>query len=126
MLSRTNTTALAGVLALFLGGSLYGSTPDLSAPLRALAQMRVDHKAEAIKEIQLALDEGKAGRAPTLVTHAQSALEHAQAAEKEKPTPDVEAAITSLQNAVDKGKAGNVADATKALQDALSRLKGQP
>jgi len=50
-------------------------------------------------------------------------LSHAEAAEKERPSPKLEAAIRNLKQAVKQGKSGKVEVAKKAAQAALQKLQ---
>ena len=82
-----------------------------------------DHLTEAVKQTQAAIDAGSSGQPSLVVEHAEQALTHAQAAEKERPSPKLEAAIKSLQEAVKQGKSGKVDVAMKAARTALQKLQ---
>ncbi|MBI4503620.1 MAG: hypothetical protein HY700_20965 [Gemmatimonadetes bacterium] len=83
------------------------------------------HLAQAKNHTEVAIKEGKAGRADAVVTHAQEAMTHAKAADQEKSTVHTQAAIKSLQEAIDHGKMGHADIATKAAQTALEHLNMQ-
>jgi hypothetical protein len=120
LLNAALLVALAGVLvaptahAQAAKGKATATAKAPAKPPSEMAQAK-SHLAEAIKE-------GKAGKADGVVTHAQMALEHAQATDKEKSTENTQAAIKSLQEAIDQGKAGKAPEATKAAQAALDHL----
>ena len=80
---------------------------------------------QAITHTEVAIKQGKAGKADGVATHAQEALTHATAADKEKSTVHTQAAMKSLQEAVDHGKMGHADIATKAAETALGHLKAK-
>ena len=84
-----------------------------------------DHKSEAIKHTQAAVDAGKGGSAHGVADHAQEALVHVKAAGKEQSAKDqMKPVQKSLEEAVSKGKSGDTDGATKAAEDALNKLNG--
>src|SRR5213082_2896368 len=85
--------------------------------------MQGEHVTEAVKETQAAIDAGNSGQKDLVVQHAQEALTHAEAAEKEHRSPKLEAAIRNLRQAVKQGKSGRVEVAKKAAQAALQKLQ---
>jgi len=117
--------ATAGALALF-GGRASAQTPytPQTMPKATTHEQEPDHVAEATRETQAAIDAGSSGQTDQVVQHAQQALTHAQAAERDRPDPKLEAAIKSLQEAVKQGQSGKVELAMKAAQAALQKLQG--
>lgn len=85
-----------------------------------------NHKAEALKHAEAAVDSGKKGDAPGVGTHASAAKEHVTAAEKEKPNAHLEAANKSLDSAIDHSKMGHADLAGKAAEEAVTHLKAAP
>jgi hypothetical protein len=85
-----------------------------------------DHKAEALKHAEAAVESGKKGDAAGVGEHATAAKTHAQAAEKEKANAHLEAAIKSLDGAIEHGKMGHADIAGKSAQEAVSHLKAAP
>jgi hypothetical protein len=94
----------------------------LFAPRLALAE---DHLAEAIGHTKEAIanGSGQQGRVDVLVTHAEAALEHAQAAEKEKANQHTTEGISHLEAAIDHGKQNHADVATKHAEEALTHLE---
>jgi small metal-binding protein len=114
--------ALAAIVALFAGRVASAQEPQ--RPMESDAQaMQNDHLTEAVKQTQAAIDAGNSGQANLVIQHAEQALTHAQAAEKEQPSPKLEAAIKSLKQAVKEGKSGKVDVAMKAARAALEKLQ---
>src|SRR5947207_4909574 len=114
--------ALAAVFALVAGRVVSAQEPQRPQESGAEA-MQGDHLTEAVKQTQAAIDAGNSGQARLVVEHAQQALSHAKAAEKEQPSPNLEEAIKRLQEAVKQGKSGRVDVAMKAAQVALQKLQ---
>ena len=82
-----------------------------------------DHISQAIEYTNLAIDDGKHGRADGLATHAEAALLHAEASEKIKANPHTADAIRHLKMAIDEGKQGHVDVATTHAEAALNNLQ---
>lgn len=82
-----------------------------------------DHKAEATKHAIAAAESGKAGDAKAVGEHAQAALVHAEAAEKEKANPHVEAGIKNLKEAIEHAKMGHADIAGQSADAAATHLK---
>ena len=53
----------------------------------------------------------------------ETALKHAEAAQKEKANPHLEEGIKGLKDAIEHGKAGHADVATKAASGALMHIK---
>lgn len=81
------------------------------------------HVAQAITHAQEAGDHGGMGHADTLVTHAEVALQHAQAAKKDMQNPHLDAGIAELGEAITHGKAGHADVATDHAKAALMHLQ---
>jgi len=114
--------ALAAAFALVAGRVVPAQEPERPMEPGASA-MQEDHLTEAVKQTQAAIDAGNSGQKNLVVEHAQEALTHAEAAEKEHHSPKIEAAIRNLRQAVKQGKSGKVAVAKKAAQAALQKLQ---
>jgi hypothetical protein len=82
-----------------------------------------DHIAEAVIHTKQAIDEGKLGKADGVVTHAQVALTHAEAAEKAKPNSHTKEGIEHLKQAIADGKKGHAESATEHAEKALEHLQ---
>ncbi|WP_236102272.1 small metal-binding protein SmbP [Methylotetracoccus oryzae] len=82
-----------------------------------------DHKAEAMKQAQAALDSGKQGNAAAVAEHAAAAKIHAEAAQQERPNPHLDAAIKNLDAAIAEGRKGNASSAEEAAFGAVTHLK---
>ena len=122
MIRMMQAAAVAGLVALCAGRAVYAQEPEPQQP--AMPTPQGDHLTEAVKQTQAAIDAGNSGQARLVVEHAQQALSHAKAAEKEQPSPNLEEAIKRLQEAVKQGKSGRVDVAMKAAQVALQKLQG--
>ena len=81
------------------------------------------HLAEAGTRAQEAVDHGGMGHADAVVTHAEVALQHAQAAQKEMSNPHLDAGIAELGEAITHGKAGHADVATSHAKSAIMHLK---
>ena len=114
--------ALAAAFALVAGRVAPAQEPERPMEPGASA-MQEDHLTEAVKQTQAAIDAGNSGQKNLVVEHAQEALTHAEAAEKEHHSPKIEAAIRNLRQAVKQGKSGRVEVAKKAAQAALQKLQ---
>jgi len=114
--------ALAAAFALVAGRVVPAQEPERPMEPGASA-MQEDHLTEAVKQTQAAIDAGNSGQKNLVVEHAQEALTHAEAAEKEHHSPKIEAAIRNLRQAVKQGKSGRVEVAKKAAQAALQKLQ---
>jgi hypothetical protein len=85
-----------------------------------------EHLDQALEHANAALAEGKAGKAPSLVTHAKAALDHSLAASlvaKSVPKGHIDTASKSLQEAIDHGNLNHVEPATKSAEEAVTHLK---
>lgn len=123
MCRTMHAAALAAIVALFAGRGAAAQEPQRPMESDAQAMQDADHLTEAVKQTQAAIDAGSSGQPSLVVEHAEQALTHAQAAEKERPSPKLEAAIKSLQEAVKQGKSGKVDVAMKAARTALQKLQ---
>jgi hypothetical protein len=85
-----------------------------------------DHKAEALKHAQAAVEAGKKGDAKGVAEHAQAAKPHVEAAQKEKASPHYEAADKSLDGAIEHGKMGHADIAGKSAEEAVTHLNAAP
>ena len=84
------------------------------------------HLDMALEHAHAAVAEGKAGKAPSLVTHAKAALDHSLAASlvaKSVPKGHIDAASKSLQEAIDHGTLNHAAPATKSAEEGVAHLK---
>ena len=88
--------ALAAAFALVAGRVVPAQEPERPMEPGASA-MQEDHLTEAVKQTQAAIDAGNSGQKNLVVEHAQEALTHAEAAEKEHHSPKIEAAIHYLE-----------------------------
>ena len=119
---KLQAAALAAAVALVAGRAVPAQEPE--RPVEPGTQaMQGDHLTEAVKQTQAAIDAGNSGQKNLVVEHAQEALTHAEAAEKEHHSPKIEAAIRNLRQAVKQGKSGRVEVAKKAAQAALQKLQ---
>jgi len=105
-----------GALAI-LGLLVVGSWGSL-----ALAKAN-PHVAEAIAHAEGAVDHGGQGHADALVEHAQEALTHAQAAQKEMKNPHLDEGVHELMEAIEHGKKGHAEKATEEAKSAVMHLK---
>ena len=119
---KLQAAALAAAVALVAGRVVPAQEPE--RPVEpGMQAMQGDHLTEAVKQTQAAIDAGNSGQKNLVVEHAQEALTHAEAAEKEHHSPKIEAAIRNLRQAVKQGKSGRVEVAKKAAQAALQKLQ---
>jgi len=93
------------------------------APRAAVAE---DHLTKAISHTKEAIDHGAQGHADVLVTYANEALTHANAAEKAKDNAEIRDGIIQLNAAIAEGKNRNAALATQHAMDALTHLEAAP
>ena len=107
MSRRLIVIALSVILGLFLA-------PDIVA--------EENHIAEAIKNVKAAIGHGKEGHVNNLRTYVETALAHAEAAEKAATNPHTKQAITHLNESVDHAKQGHADVATKHAEEALTHL----
>ena len=82
-----------------------------------------EHISQAIEYTILAIDDGEYGRAEGLVTHAETALAHAEASEKVNANPHTADAIKHLKEAIDEGKQGHADVAKTHAEGALNTLQ---
>lgn len=103
--------------------SLAASLVILGSPLGALAAEH--HTGHALEHAATAAAHGELGHADVLGKHAETALEHAKAAEKEhaEAHAHISGAVKSLEEAVSHGKLGHAELATKAAQSAVEHIK---
>ena len=81
------------------------------------------HVAEAIAHAEGAAEHGGMGHADALVEHAQEALTHAQAAQKEVKNPHLDEGVHELMEAVKHGKQGHAEVGTKHAKSAVMHMK---
>ena len=104
---------------------LFGVTTALFAVLLNLNAVYAgeDHKAEALKHVQAAIDTGKAGDAKAATEHLEQAKTHAAAANKEKPSVHLDAAIQSLDKGIEHGKMGHGGMTVQPAEEAMTHIK---
>ena len=78
------------------------------------------HVGEAISHAEGAVEQG---HADALVEHAQEALTHAQAAQKDLKNPHLDEGVHELMEAVEHGNAGHAEVGTKHAKSAVMHLK---
>lgn len=105
-----------------LTGLLAGALTALLSLSPAFAA-KEDHKAEALKHAEAAVESGKKGDAAGVGEHAAVAKTHTEAAEKEKANPHLEAAVKSLDGAIEHSKMGHADIAGKSAEEAVTHLK---
>lgn len=81
------------------------------------------HVAEAIAHAEGAAEHGGLGHADALVEHAQEALTHAQAAQKEVKNPHLDEGVHELMEAINHGKLGHAEVGTKHAGSAVMHMK---
>jgi len=110
--------------ALFLAAALVAliARPALGQAAKP-AEAVTSHHAETLKHLDPAISHGKMGHAGVLVEHAEVALTHAEAAQKEAANPHTAEAIKKLKEAIAHGKMDHADVATKAAEGALEHLK---
>lgn len=101
-----------------LGGGLLAALLNLNP---AIAEE--NHKAEATRHALAAAEAGKKGDAAAVGEHASTAKTHAEAAEKEKANPHLEAGIKNLNEAIEHAKMGHADIAGEAADAAATHLK---
>lgn len=87
------------------------------------APAQENHKAEATRHALAAAEAGKQGDAKAAGEHAAAAKIHAEAAEKEKANPHLEAGIGDLNHAIEEAGKGRAEHAGEAAQAAATHLK---
>lgn len=102
-----------GILGLFVVGT-WGSLAMAGAN---------PHVAEAIAHAEGAVDHGGQGHPDALVEHAQEALTHAQAAQKEVKNPHLDEGVHELMEAIEHGQKGHADVGTKHAKSAVMHLK---
>lgn len=107
---------LTGFLTVVLTSSLYVVS----------AFAAEDHKAEALKHVEAAVESGKSGNASGVAEHSGAAKPHVDAANQEKPSTHFGEANKSLDSAIEHGKMGHADIAGKAAGDAATHLKMAP
>jgi hypothetical protein len=100
-------------------------TAGLLASLTAGTALRAEenHKAEALKHALAAAESGQKGDAAAAGEHAKAAKVHAEAAEKEKANPHVEAGIKNLNESIEHAKLGHAQMAGESAEAAATHLK---
>lgn len=101
-----------------LGAGLLASLLNLNP---VLAQE--NHKAEATRHALAAAEAGRKGDAAAVGEHAAAAKTHAEAAEKEKANPHLEAGIENLNKAIEHAGMGHADIAGEAADAAATHLK---
>ncbi len=91
----------------------------------AASSAKESHLAEAIRHAREALAAGREDKPNSLVLHATTALDHAKAAQRERPNVHVKKAVIRLEEAVKFGKAKRRA-ATIIADRALQELERAP
>jgi len=81
------------------------------------------HVAEAIAHAESAADHGGQGHPDALVSHAEEALMHAQAAQKEVTNPHLDEGVHELMEAINHGKKGHAEIGTKHANSAVMHMK---
>ena len=81
------------------------------------------HVAEAIAHAEGAAEHGGLGHADALVEHAEEALMHAQAAQKEVTNPHLDEGVHELMEAINHGKQGHAEVGTKHASSAVMHMK---
>ncbi len=104
---------LVGMLALLTVGT-WGSLAMASGN---------PHVAEAIAHAEGAAEHGGMGHADALVSHAEEALTHAHAAQKEVKNPHLDEGVHELMEAVNHGKQGHAEVGTKHAKSAVMHMK---
>lgn len=104
---------LLGILALLTVGT-WGSV--------AMADTN-PHVAEAIAHAESAADHGGQGHPDALVSHAEEALMHAHAAQKEVTNPHLDEGVHELMEAIKHGKQGHAGVGTEHANSAVMHMK---
>lgn len=104
---------MLGILALLTVGT-WGSV--------AMADTN-PHVAEAIAHAEGAADHGSQGHADALVSHAEEALMHAHAAQKEVKNPHLDEGVHELMEAIKHGKQGHAGVGTEHAKSAVMHMK---
>ncbi len=86
---------------------------------RDVMRSEEQHRQDAVKLAQEAVDHGKQGHVGALLKTAEDALQHALQASKGS---HVDAGVTELKNAIEHGKAGHADVATKHAEQAVTHL----
>ena len=79
--------------------------------------------AEAIAHAESAADHGGQGHPDALVSHAEEALMHAQAAQKEVTNPHLDEGVHELMEAIKHGKKGHAEIGTEHANSAVMHMK---
>ncbi len=99
---------------------------SVAAFFSPIALAQENHVAEAIAHARQAVDAGLDGKAGGLVEHAKQALEHAEAAQKEKSNRFVRGGIVHLKQAIKFGEKGSAKGGVKHAKEALAKLDHAP
>lgn len=82
------------------------------------------HLVEAVEHTQKAIERGKEGYSYALSQHAQVALIHAEAAQRDlQDNAHVQQGVEKLKEAILEGRADDTLKGTKSAEDALKHLK---
>ncbi|MGZ5007226.1 MAG: small metal-binding protein SmbP [Methylobacter sp.] len=85
-----------------------------------------EHAYNAIEHTSAAIAQGKAGKAPGLVEHAEKGLEHAKMAENVAlghAKTQMQSAVKALEKSISSGKTGDAKTATQSAEEALGFLQ---
>lgn len=113
MRGKIITGLLAGAFAAVLG-------------LNSAFAAEENHKAEALKHAEAAVESSKTGDAKGVGEHATAAKTHAEMAEKAAANAHLEAAIKSLDGAIEHAGMGHADIAGKSAEEAVTHLKAAP
>lgn len=105
-------------IATGLGASLVAALLSLSP-----AMAEENHKAEAAKHAQAAVEAGKKGDAAAVGEHCAMAKTHADAAQQEKANPHLGAGIENLNKCIEHAGMGHADIAGGAAEAAVSHLQ---
>lgn len=112
-----NRRVMTGLSSLVFGLGLF-LTPQISLAAG-------DHLAQAISHTREAVVAGREGKQRSLVLHARNALEHAVAAQRERPNYHVERGVYRLKETIKFGEEKRRA-ATRIADRALQELELAP
>src|SRR5438105_1099172 len=123
---KLQAAALAAAVALVAGRAVPAQEPE--RPMEPGAQaMQGDHLTEAVKQTQAAIDAGNSGQKDLVVEHAREALTHAEAAEKEHPSPNPRAPLRVAAISTSRGASPDACIASSSRNtDAPCSVSGFP
>ncbi|MGH7256088.1 MAG: small metal-binding protein SmbP [Nitrospirales bacterium] len=101
-----------------ISAGVVGSLMMISSQAPAQSQ----HITDAVTHAQAGVVQGHQGYPDALVTQAQEALTHTEAAKKEMNNPHLDEGIRLLKSAIDHGKQGHSEPAIRDLENALTHL----